>query len=272
MEQTGSGRTAEVYRLDGNRILKLFRQGFPASSAQEEYRISRYVHRQGVRTPKAYEVTERDGRTGIVFEEIRGGTMLARMGEHPQDAEAGARRMGELHAEIHSVEAENLARGQKAVLDHQIRHAPYLTEEEKRQLTDRLRLLPDAGRLCHGDFHPDNILYDGTYWIIDWMTGMSGNPDGDVARTALLFSFGSLPEDMTPEEQALMTAGRARLKKAYLEQYFNTTGKSWSDVEPWLLPVAAARLAEGIPDSEKQQLVSLIRARLCQTADFPLPE
>lgn len=32
------------------------------------------------------------------------------------------------------------------------------------------------------------------YWIIDWMTGMAGNPSGDIARSLLFLTYGTMPE------------------------------------------------------------------------------
>ncbi|KAA8746258.1 phosphotransferase family protein [Paenibacillus sp. UASWS1643] len=46
--------------------------------------------------------------------------------------------------------------------------------------------LPDQQQICHGDFHPDNVMLSEAgdqYWVTDWMTGMSGDPAGDVARS-----------------------------------------------------------------------------------------
>ncbi|WP_308530680.1 aminoglycoside phosphotransferase family protein [uncultured Paenibacillus sp.] len=65
----------------------------------------------------------------------------------------------------------------------------------KQEIMDYLKSLPDGTRLCHGDFHPENVMIGERNWVIDWMTGMIGNPAGDVARTLLLFRFGTLPDE-----------------------------------------------------------------------------
>ncbi|MFD1910018.1 phosphotransferase family protein [Paenibacillus rhizoplanae] len=59
-------------------------------------------------------------------------------------------------------------------------------------MLSRLAELPDGEKLCHGDFHPDNILMDDKLWVIDWMTGVRGNPAADVARSVIMFSIGGL--------------------------------------------------------------------------------
>jgi len=43
-----------------------------------------------------------------------------------------------------------------------------------------LRELPDGEALCHGDFHPRNVIVDGDeLTIIDWVDASSGPPAAD---------------------------------------------------------------------------------------------
>lgn len=55
---------------------------------------------------------------------------------------------------------------------------------------------------------------------------------------------------------------RQRLKKEYIKEYLKITGSSYSDIDKWILPVAAARLVEWVPKDEKDNIVRLIRDRL----------
>lgn len=66
-----SGRTAEILMYDHNRVLKLFRAGFPASVVEEEFEISAAVHGSGVAAPKPYPWIEYNGRQGIPFIIVR---------------------------------------------------------------------------------------------------------------------------------------------------------------------------------------------------------
>ena len=54
--------------------------------------------------------------------------------------------------------------------------------------------LPDGEQLCHGDFHPGNILVTARgAVIIDWMTASRGTAAGDVARTAIILEAAQPP-------------------------------------------------------------------------------
>ncbi|MNO03939.1 hypothetical protein D3C81_2248000 [compost metagenome] len=55
---------------------------------------------------------------------------------------------------------------------------------------------------------------------------------------------------------------RKRLTRTYLEHYLKLSGISRSELEQWMLPVAAARLIEWLPAQEKTQLAGLVRTRL----------
>nr|WP_269144227.1 aminoglycoside phosphotransferase family protein [Clostridium guangxiense] len=69
-----------------------------------------------------------------------------------------------------------------------------LSDDIKEKLYNYIDTLPDDNILCHGDFHPDNILITkDNAIIIDWMTAAKGNPLADVARTSVMLKFGNVP-------------------------------------------------------------------------------
>ncbi|MEC0239291.1 aminoglycoside phosphotransferase family protein [Paenibacillus dokdonensis] len=255
-----SGRTAELLAYEPQRVLKLFREGFPLRAVEQEFRVSREVYASGLRVPEPFEMKEHNGRMGIVYEEADGLTMLAAISRDPGIIKEEAGRMARLHAEIHKRKVDGLPR-QKAMLADQITEAPFLTEEEKGRTIAGLDLLEDDSWLCHGDYHPDNIMLGHKEWIIDWMTAMSGSPAADVARTLLLLRTGTLPEELPPPVQELFARIREQLTVEYLQEYMKLTDISHEQVERWMVPIAAARLVEWIPPQEKEQLLKLIRAQ-----------
>jgi len=62
----------------------------------------------------------------------------------------------------------------------------------------------------------------------------------------------------------VLTRSRTLLLESYLTHYLALTSIPFSEIEAWLVPAAAARLAEGIPEPEKQVLLSMIRKRLSE--------
>lgn len=170
--------------------------------------------------------------------------------------------LARLHYDLHKLEiSEDIGR-QKDMLKRCIQETPMLTVEEKSAILDVLEKLPEGHHLCHGDFHPDNVLIDEAPWVIDWMTGMSGEPSGDAARSIVMFSIGAMPPGVSSFTKLMIGFIRKRLTKGYIQEYLTLSGQAYEDIDRWILPVAAARLVEGIPGSEKELLVKEIRKRL----------
>ena len=118
---------------------------------------------------------------------------------------------------------------------------------------------PDGDRLCHGDFHPANVLdaADGPM-VIDWTLAARGDPAADVARTRLLLLGGAVPDYAPLLARKLDRLGRRMLFGAYLHGYRRARALDLTLVRRWEHVCTVARLAEGI-DAEREAL--LMRAR-----------
>jgi aminoglycoside phosphotransferase (APT) family kinase protein len=70
-------------------------------------------------------------------------------------------------------------------------------------LVDNFPDQPENPAVCHGDFHPNNILMDDgkVTGLIDWATTMFTHPEYDIAVTRTILSIGP-PEDVgIPKEE-----------------------------------------------------------------------
>lgn len=243
-------------------ILKLYQPGFPATLAEREYAAVRLVHEHGILTPCAKERVMIEGRHGIVFERVSGPTMLQLMVSDPTSVPAMARRLAELHRQIHQIRAKGLP-SQKEILKRHIQAATQLEEYKRSAILQHLGALPEEDRLCHGDFHPDNVLVAaGEPIIIDWLTGAAGSPASDLVRSCILFITASPPPGASAKVGEKIETLKDVLYRNYLGRYLELSGLVLDEIEPWVLPVAAARLNEGVPEVEKQQLLAMVRNKL----------
>src|SRR5690606_35013519 len=81
------------------------------------------------------------------------------------------------------------------------------------------RLRDAAPSLCHGDFHPLNLLVDGeAVAVIDWTDAGVGDRHCDVARTATLFHLAPIAASNALERRVLAVAGPV-LGRRYLRGY-----------------------------------------------------
>jgi uncharacterized protein (TIGR02172 family) len=249
----GIGRTAEVYAWGDHQILKLYRADMPREWVYHEARIGQIVAEAGVHAPAIGDTVEADGRLGILYERITGPSMLDALAHQPWRLLGLARQFAQVHATMHTCLRPELP-SQRQSLSRAVEYAPGLDDGTRQRLLKALDRMPGGESVCHGDYHPGNIILSprGPV-VIDWMTACHGNAVADVARTVLLFRVGLLPEG-TPLAQRVMTPLiRRTFLAAYLRAYRTLRSLSEAAIEAWLPILAAARLNEGI-EAEKTQL------------------
>ncbi|MBN1430584.1 MAG: phosphotransferase [Anaerolineae bacterium] len=260
----GQGRTADVFAWGQGRILKLYQSWMPATAVEQEYSATRAAQAAGMLVPVTYELVKVEGRHGIVFERIEGISLLAELQAKPWKLFSVARRLGELHAQIHEIQAPVELSTQRQQIKYGIQNTQDITEAEKQAVQNYLTQQPEGASLCHGDFHPDNILLSAQGPVtIDWMTGTRGHPPADVARTSLIIQTAGLPAGIPAHIRLFIDVSRALLYAIYLNRYLQLRPTERREIDRWRLPLIAARLREanGYP-REKQLLLSQLKAML----------
>lgn len=246
----GKGYSSDVYAWGEGRILKLFRGGAARERAHREFAVTRTVHAAGLPAPAAYEVIEVEGRWGIVFERIEGASMLESTQARPWTVFSVIRQFAELHARIHGHEAPaglpSLRERIAARID-----ASDSPETDKQAARARLAELPDGTALCHGDFHPENVLLtrQGPV-VIDWSSGSRGDPIGDVAWTSHLMRTASLPPWTPGYMHLILKCLRSAMHRSYLDRYFRFRPGTPCQVEAWRTPLAFAARSWRTAESE----------------------
>lgn len=115
-------------------------------------------------------------------------------------------------------------------LERQIKSVHKLDENKKKNILQKLDSIVFDSRLCHGDFHPFNlILSNDNVKIIDWIDASSGDIRADVFRTYLLYAQVSV-----------------ELAEMYLHMYCRNTGLSRDEIFQWAPIIITARFAEKI--------------------------
>ena len=259
-ELIGQGRTADVFRYDDNKVVKIFHAGF-TQLAYEEFEKAIKINNIGISVPHAYELIDISSDKGIVYELVQGMSMIQLMQMQPLKVTKYANQLANLHAEIHSKSVNGLGKVKESLISA-VHKVQSLKPTEKESITKYINTLPDGDYLCHYDFHPGNILISNdTLKVIDWMTAEVGNPCADVCRTGLILNSSILPPGVSAIEKIMIKTFRKTLYKKYIAHYCKITGVTPDEVDRWLLPVAAARLAEEI-EEETAYLSDIISKRL----------
>jgi Phosphotransferase enzyme family len=234
-----AGNVAEVFEW-GSRALKLYRSPAAKRVAFREAAIHATVEALGLPVPAVWGVQQVGGRWGIVFDRVSQVSFAERMRDEPSSVPAYLEILAHLQARIHAQPALEFG-SLKARLATNIALTELLDEPHKETLLRGLAEMPDGDRLCHGDFHPMNVLGEAARpVVIDWPDARRGDPAADACRSYLIMKLHA--EDL---------AG------PYLDAYCRISGAPRAATLGWRPFVAAARLLEDVPD-ETDRLLDLV--------------
>ena len=210
----GTGNTADVYEWEEGKVLKLFKQGYPYEAVKKEYRNGMAINDMDFLKPRAYTMITYEGKNGIIYDRIEGESLL--------DIILNTGNWQEC--------AECMAKTHKAMINNEVRNVPYykdflihhiknslLTKEKQKEAPNLVDRLPNGDTLCHGDFHPGNILVSkGNAYVIDFMNVCHGHYLYDIARTVFLTECAPVPAGESDRDSILYI--RKNLSELYLAQ------------------------------------------------------
>lgn len=227
----GSGRVAEVF-AHGSNVIKLYRLGEGKKEVFREAATLALLEDSGLPIPSIKAARQCGQRWGLEISRVPEASI-------PADVHSVAALMADLHQRIHAIRGKPITR-LKQKLSTNIQRAGQLDPRDRDNLLSKLSDLPDDDRLCHGDFHPGNIMGSvGNPFVVDWLDATTGPAQADVCRTYLL-ALHHMPALADP----------------YLAAYAKASGQRPDQILLWLPIIAAARLSEGVAD-EVPRLLAL---------------
>lgn len=255
----GIGKSAEVFCWGDHQVIKLFFHNISTAWIEYETKATQLVYQAGLVVPQVEGIVRVDSRKGIVSDRIIGNSMLTDIRLKPWKIFYFARLLAELQTKIHQCDAPQLVSLQKQ-RKLQIKAVKVLPEAKKQAILDLLERLPTGKSLCHGDFHPGNVMLSPSgSVIIDWLNAVQGNSNADVARTLLVLMIGQAPVNLTSIPWLLF---RGLFCAIYLQRYLKLNHVTWKQIQPWLLPEAAAWLSHCSSQQEQKFLLLIIEKLL----------
>lgn len=204
-----------------------------AAIARYEADVQDWLGRRGFPAPRVLAVLDPgvlDGRPAQVMTRAPGTMALDELRGAPWRGRRLLRQLAGLQARLHALDVHGFPPGDD-LLDKRLRLTRAMADtldhaglREGLRRVDRtaaeLRDAPDA--VCHGDFHPLNVLVAGEVaTVIDWTDAGIGDRHGDVARTLVLFEVAWIIASGPAERAALRVLGPrlARIhRRAYQQQ------------------------------------------------------
>jgi aminoglycoside phosphotransferase (APT) family kinase protein len=233
----GSGKEAEVFEW-GPRVVKLYRSSASKGSAFREAAGLALAESFGLPVPSVSGVRQIEDRWGFVITRAGGPSFAEAIGREPGLTRTYLKQMARLQSRVHTHPGTQFA-SLRARLAANIQRAEGLTAKRRHVLRDSLAEMPEPDRLCHGDFHPGNIMGPpGQEVLVDWLDARQGDPAVDVCRTYVL-----------------MRPSAPELASCYVDIYVADCGESRERIFRGLPIVAAARLAEGVSGAVLTEMI-----------------
>lgn len=264
-KQIGVGATASVYEYEKDKIIKIFHKNTNETELVNEYKRGKSVEQTGLPVPKNFGLCrvvgtgniEIDECFGLIQEKIVGSTVMNQIMSNPEQDFIALMmyRVVDLQVQMHKIDATNMSvRNQKQTLRYGISVAPFLSDDEKQQLYNLLERLPEGNRLCHGDYHFDNVFFTENGLVcFDWCDASCGNPSADLARSLLIFQCEAMP-DSIPQEIVQLTKSLSKSAGPLYLKAYEEQGGVYDNLEAWKAIVAAGRLFCEVKDNQPAML------------------
>ena len=237
----GIGGVGKVYRLDGDTIIKVFREGTTMDEVRREITMSKEAFVLGMPTAISFDIVKVAPSSetpaecfGLVYELLKAKTLSTYIKQHPNQLDKCARKYADLLSGLHQIEVPEggkipsaIEREQQQI--EQIRR--YFPEESINMLLSILDSIPTGNRLLHLDLQTKNVMVqDDELMLIDMGEVSYGHPMLDLGHAysamvnligdydtiigmpremgqrlwdkAISYYFGGLPADIVAERKA----------------------------------------------------------------------
>lgn len=235
-----------IYK-DKNKALKLFRNK-PYEYVIEKARIQSIVYNAGLPVPAVYGVKKiNENEIVMEMDYIKGEPLIYENMDIEKRTEA-LKTLARLQSMINAVDAVDFGLPKYSThIISEIKRTPYLSAKAKDKVFDLFyRLYKEKSNLCHGDFHPNNVLFDGEkHWIIDWDGAGTGEPVAD-ACIAYFYEYRFMPS----------------IAGIYVQEYCKHAGIKQEAFLAWR-PIAAAYHVNIKTKEERDYILNIINEDIC---------
>ena len=231
LRQVGAGAFGRVYRLDSERIIKVYPpEASPLDKLERERQSARQAFIHGIPSAIPFETVRVGEEHGIIYEFVDAQTLGEAVTAQPNRLDVYATSMASLLRVLHSTHFEDGqlpdARGIfHNWVDVAERSGLYAarTIELLRQFVDDFGA---ADTFVHGDFHPANIMVmpDGELLLIDMGDASMGSPDIDLAGTFHVLRIAARRPGGAQRLTGMSLEALDRLWATFVRSYFGVEG------------------------------------------------
>ena len=203
-EKLGEGGNGAVYRLDEDKIVKVYKPWMEQEAIDRERSFAKTAFVNGIPSVIAYDTVRVGDCLGVVFELLQLGHAMR---DNPEKLEAYVDQYVALAKVLHSthVPAGSFTRIQEVQHARADNLGRWCSAEEIALLHRIIDAIPEADTVTHNDLHPGNIMIqDGELVLIDMPEVTMGPPICDLV--SIYRDMLSAPKTTVMEQSAGMPA------------------------------------------------------------------
>ena len=178
------GTVGMIYRLDEDRVVKVFNQNVTIDIIRRERKYAQKVLLSGIPTVISYDIVQVDDCYGIIFEMAGAKEFSRKLDQAPERFDELAARYAALLKLINQtpVREGDLPEAKEIYHGYVDGSSAFLSGTEMEALHGLIDSVPDRDTMLHGDYHANNLMFQGDeLMLIDLGDVSRGHPIFDLA-------------------------------------------------------------------------------------------
>ena len=229
-EVIGEGANGKVYRIDGDNVVKTYKNADALSEIQHEREVARLALILGVPTAISYDIVKVGDSYGSVFELLDAKSFSKILANEPDRFDWCVSEYVRMLKTIHAVtvpegKLPSIKRKIVAAVGRIVGILPDGLGEKLLKMTEEI---PECDRMIHGDYHTKNIVLAGDeVLVIDMDTLSVGHPIFDLEQMYSAYSgFSESDPEIIRRFQGYDADTAHRFWHASLAAYLGTTDEN----------------------------------------------
>ena len=178
------GTVGMIYRLDEDRVVKVFNQKVTIDIIRRERKFAQKVLLSGIPTVISYDIVQVDDCYGIIFEMAGAEEFSRKLDQAPEKFDELAALYAGLLKQINQtpVGKDVLPEAKDIYHGYVDGSSAFLSGTEMEALHGLIDSVPDRDTMLHGDYHANNLMFQGDeLMLIDLGDVSRGHPIFDLA-------------------------------------------------------------------------------------------
>jgi len=267
-EVIGEGANGKVYRIDGDNVVKTYKNADALGDIRHEREVARLALVLGIPTAISYDVVKVGDSYGSVFELLDAKSFAKILAREPEKFDWCVKEYVGMLKKIHStvVPAGKLPSAKENLLARILRTKNALPAEAGNKLAALTEAIPEDDHMVHGDYHTKNIVLSGDeVLVIDMDTLSVGHPVFDFVQMYNAYvGYSENDPDVILQFQGFTQETALRFWHDSLAVYLGTKDKQKiKEVDDKVRCLAYGYLIDwGVRHNADEGLISLWKERL----------